>query len=198
MPRLIEFDPALPMRNEKHERFARLRAILTPKLQAAREAGFEHMTAGNAAKLDRRPDIRARVANLTAMDEEIIRMKRERIEARLRQVMETDLLRDFAIVEKATVNGVEVSKVVGINWQRLIDSGNSIVVQEILFDSETGRMTKFKREDALNAIAQLRDMLGFRAPSKITPTNPGGDGPAVLQVTWKEPDSLKVVGSDEG
>jgi hypothetical protein len=86
-------------RNERHERFARLRAILTPKLQAARDAGFETMAAGNVARLDRHPDIRARVAALSKMDEEIVRMKRERIEVRLMKAMEADILRDFALVE---------------------------------------------------------------------------------------------------
>jgi hypothetical protein len=167
-PRPVDFDPTMPLRREKHECFARLRAILTPKLQAAREAGFETMTPGNIAKLDRRKDIRARVAALSAMDEEIIRMKRERIEARLMKVIEADIVRDFAIIEKVTVGGIETTKVVGIDWQRLIDSGSSIVVSEFLFDAGTGCLTKFKRDDAMNALAQLRDMLGFKAPAKFS------------------------------
>jgi hypothetical protein len=58
-PRPVDFDPNMPLRREKHERYARLRAILTPKLQAAREAGFETMTPGNVAKLDRRKDVKS-------------------------------------------------------------------------------------------------------------------------------------------
>ena len=38
----------------------------------------------------------------------------------------------------------------------------------------SGRIIKFKRDDALNAIAQLRDMLGLKAPTKIPPTTPDG------------------------
>src|SRR5262249_47711643 len=154
----VDFDPTMPLRNERHEAFSRLRAILTPKLQAAREAGFETMTLGNAAKLDRRKDIRARVAALAKLDEEIIRMKRERIEARLMKAMEADILKDFAIVEKLVVGGVETSRVVGVDWEKLRQSDSSAIVSEFVFDSETGHLTKFKRDDALNAAAQLRDM----------------------------------------
>jgi hypothetical protein len=31
-PRPVDFDPATPLRNEKHEHFARLRALLVPTL----------------------------------------------------------------------------------------------------------------------------------------------------------------------
>jgi hypothetical protein len=126
-PRPIDFDPAMPLRNERHEHFARLRVVLTPRLIAAREAGFETMTPGNAAKLDRRKDIRARIAALSQMDEEIIRMKRERIEARLMKAMEADILRDFAIVEKVMVDGTETSKVVGVDWEKLRQSDSSLL-----------------------------------------------------------------------
>jgi hypothetical protein len=179
-PRPVDLDPNMPLRNERHETFARLRAILTPKLQAAREAGFETMTPGNAAKLDRRKDIRARIAAMSAVDEEIVRMKRERIEARLMKAMEADILRDFAIVEKVVVNGVETSKVVGIDWEKLRASDSSVIVSEFAFDAETGHLTKFKRDDAMNAAAQLRDMLGFKAPSKVAMTDPSGNQAAGL------------------
>jgi hypothetical protein len=167
-PRPVDFDPATPLRNEKHECFARLRAILTPKLQAAREAGFETMTLGNIAKLDRRRDIRARIAALSTVDEEIIRMKRERVEARLMKAMEADILRDFAVIEKVMVDGIETSKVVGVDWDKLRQSDSSVIISEFVFDPETGHLTKFKRDDALNAAAQLRDMWGLKAPAKFS------------------------------
>jgi hypothetical protein len=47
-----------------------------------------------------------------------------------------------------------------------------------------GTLTKFKRDDRLNAIAQLRDMHGFKAPTKVAPTSPDGEGPARLIVRW--------------
>jgi hypothetical protein len=132
-PRPVDFDPEKPLHNERHEHFARMRAVLTPRLQAAREAGYGEMTPGNAAKLDRRADIRARIAALSKMDEEIIRMKRERIEARLMKAMEGDILRDFAIVETVVVDGVETSKVVGVGWDKLRQSDSLVIISEFVF-----------------------------------------------------------------
>jgi hypothetical protein len=168
MPPRADFDPNMPMRNERYERFARLRAIMTPRQQAAREAGFETMTASNVARLDRRPDIRARIAALSKMDEEIVRMKRERIEARLMKAAEADILRDFAIVETVVVKGIESSKVIGVDWEKLRQSDSSVIVSEFVFDAQTGHLIKFKRDDALNAAAQLRDMWGLKAPTKFS------------------------------
>ena len=60
-----------PLRNEKHERFARMRSLGMPLLPAAREAGYEIMTAGNAAKIDRKMKVRAGVAWLCREEETV-------------------------------------------------------------------------------------------------------------------------------
>jgi hypothetical protein len=46
--------------------------------------------------------------------------------------------------------------------------------------------------DKLNALAQLRDMHGFKAPTKVAPTNAEGDGPARLIVMWGSGETLPV------
>jgi hypothetical protein len=157
-PRQVNFDPASPLHNEKHERFARLRAILTPKLQAAREAGFETMTPGNTAKLDRRPDIRARVAALCEVDEEILRMKRERLEQRLNLVAYGNILQ-FATIDQ------ETGEITAIDWRKVAESDLAVIISDFSFDPKTGRLTKFERDNALNAINQLRELHGFKAPA---------------------------------
>jgi hypothetical protein len=91
-------------------------------------------------------------------------MKRERVEARLMKAMEADILRDFAVIEKVMVDGIETSKVVGVDWDKLRQSDSSVIIS----DAETGHLTKFKRDDALNAAAQLRDMWGLKAPAKFS------------------------------
>jgi hypothetical protein len=164
-PRPVNFDPSQPLRNEKHEHFARLRALLVPRLVAAREAGYNEMTVGNAAKLDRRRDVRARIAALSGMDEQMIRDKRARIEARLTAVMESDLLRDFAIIEMRDYDGKQIGEIVGIDWAAVRTSDSSAIVSKFKFDAKTGRLVDFERDDAMNAIAQLRDMYGFKAPA---------------------------------
>ena len=68
---------ALPLRKAKQEAFSRNRAIGMPALAAARAAGYPDITAGNAARLDRNRLIRARIAELTRQDVEIIKAKAE-------------------------------------------------------------------------------------------------------------------------
>ena len=80
------------LRNPKHELYARERSFLAPPLQAARAAGYERMTAGNAAKLDRNPKIRARIAEFSKEDEELVVMKRRFLERTLMRVASADAL----------------------------------------------------------------------------------------------------------
>jgi hypothetical protein len=166
-PRLAEFDPAMPLRNEKHEHFARLRAVLTPRVEAAREAGYGEMTPGNVAKLDRRPDVRARIAALAKMDEEIIRMKRERIEARLNLAAYGNILQ-FATIDP------ETGQIAAIDWRKVAESDLAAIICDFSFDPKTGRLTKFERDSALSALNQLRELHGFKAPARTELT--GKDG----------------------
>jgi hypothetical protein len=143
------------------------------------------MTAGNAAKLDRRKDICARKKVLAGDDEEILRQKRARIEARLNLAAYGNLL-EFATIDPAT------GKLTAIDWRKVAESDLAVIVSEFAFDSKTGELTKFKRDDALNAAAQLRDMLGFKAATRVENANTGelivklvrfsdDDGPPVVR-----------------
>src|ERR1700751_304987 len=77
---------ALPLRNHRHERFARLRAELVPKLDAYCTAmGLDratltpaelHAARGNASKVERKPSVALRISWFTRQDEEIILAKR--------------------------------------------------------------------------------------------------------------------------
>jgi hypothetical protein len=169
-----------PLRNPKHERFARARALLVSVLEAAREAGYEKMTPGNAMKLDRRKDIRGRIAALSAIDEEMLRMRRERVEARLNLAAYGNILK-FATIDQ------ETGKLIAIDWRRLAESELAVTISEFSFDGKTGDLTKFGRDNALNAISQIRDMFGMKAPTKVAPTNPDGDGPAKIELCWLDP-----------
>lgn len=75
---------AKPLRRPAHERFARARVLMQPLVEAYREAGLggeNYVTdRGNAAKLDRRRDIRDRVTFLSRQDEEVVKAKRARLE----------------------------------------------------------------------------------------------------------------------
>jgi len=129
--------------------------------QAARDAGYVDMTPSNAARLDRRKDIQTRIVQLSALDEELIHWKRARLEARLNLVAYGNFLQ-FATID------AETGDLTAIDWRKVVESDLAVTISELGFDSKTGRLTKFERDNALNAIAQLRDMYGFKAPSKFS------------------------------
>src|ERR1700722_871468 len=81
MKRKPKFDPALPLRNVRHEAFARARVVLETPLRAMQLAGYEKPTAGNAARLDRHPNIIARVRHLSACDNDLamVTLRRNRL-----------------------------------------------------------------------------------------------------------------------
>jgi len=68
--------------NENHERYSRLRAILIPPRAAAKAIGLKP-TSGVATKLEQNAKIKARIAELVAVEEDILREKRDQIEAGL-------------------------------------------------------------------------------------------------------------------
>jgi len=49
-----------------------------------------------------------------------------------------------------------------------------VIISGFKFDKDTGRLTDFERDNALQAANQLRDMHGFKAPAKTEMTGPGG------------------------
>jgi hypothetical protein len=167
------------LRNIKHERFALLVACLVPHQQAAKEAGIDTVYPGNVARIARRKDVRRRIDELSADSEAVVREKRSRIEARLNAAAYGNIM-EFAVIDE------ETGALVTIDWRKVKESDLPVTMEGFAFDRETGRLVKFERDNAMNAVAQLRDMLGFKAPTKVAPTNPGGDGPAVLEVRWRD------------
>ena len=92
-----------PLRDPKKERFCRLRAVLRPKADAYRQSGHksesDHAAAGNASRLERRHDISDRIAYLSRQEEEILRIKRERIEEFLWTVHEANVADMWEMIE---------------------------------------------------------------------------------------------------
>jgi hypothetical protein len=194
MPRSLKIDPAEPLRDARYERFAQLRVIGLTVEAAANEAPFRTrdgrlLLPGNAARIDRRADVRARKVYLAADDDAVLRETRAFVRNRLMKAASLDIVKQFGIVKAVEHDGRTIGELVGIDWAAVMASESSIAVSRFRFDRETGRLIDFDRDDALAAVAQLRDMHGFKAPSKIAPTNPEGDGPAVLEVQWKEPET---------
>src|SRR6516165_9527594 len=76
-----------PLKNTRQEKYCRLRASAQPRIPAYREAGWETSddvdVYSNACRLERRAELRDRIAYLTRQAEELIAEKRQRIEEQL-------------------------------------------------------------------------------------------------------------------
>lgn len=190
------FDPAAPLRDARYERFSQLRVIGVPFRAAADQAGFctkdgKPILPGNAARLDRHPEVIARKAYLAADDAEVIAATRNFVRDRLMRTATLDVLRQFAVVETITIDGFQKSRVIGIDWDAWQNSDQSIALTSFKFDRETGVMTEFTRDDPENAIAQLRDMYGLRAPRQTELTGRGGG--AIEVANYSDADRVKAL-----
>jgi len=94
------------LKNAKYERYCRLRASAQPRIRAYREAGWETSDDDNAysngCRLERRSEIRDRIAYLTRQEEDLIEEKRRRIEETLWNIHEADvgdLFETYAVIE---------------------------------------------------------------------------------------------------
>jgi hypothetical protein len=190
-----DFDAAVPLSDPRYERFAQLRVIGVPIRTAANEAGFRSkgdkpILAGNAARLDRHPGVIARKAFLAADDNEVIAATRNFVRDRLMRSATLDVLAQFAILGSVEVEGKKVSRVVGIDWEALKQSDQSIAITGFKFDRETGVMVEFTRDDPQAALAQLRDMYGLRAPKRTELTGKGGGPVQTLDMSKLSDDQI--------
>jgi len=84
-----------PLKNNLHERYARLRAAAQPRLIAFRKAGYiaknDHVADANSFRLERKRGVRERIEYLTRQAEELIAQKRQNIEEQLWAVLDADI-----------------------------------------------------------------------------------------------------------
>lgn len=191
-----DFDPSVPLADGRYERFAQLRVIGVPYRVAANEAGFQArggkpILAGNAARLDRHPEVTARKAYLAADEAEVIAATRLFVRDRLMRSATLDVLKDFAVVGVVEIDGKKVPRIVGIDWENLKQSDQSIAIRDFKFDRETGVMVEFTRDDPLQAASQLRDMYGLKAPRKKELSGPNGGPIQTEDVTGYTDDELQ-------
>lgn len=158
-------DPSQPLR-EKQEAFAFARACGYPINEACRIAGGNPDT-GIGSKWDAQPKVKRRIAYIRALGntDEILAAKRRRVEERLEHAAYGNIF-DFSTINKRGDPEID--------WPAVKASPFSVAIAEFVFDKDTGRLTRFKRDDALNAVAQLRDMHGFKAPARTELTAKDG------------------------
>jgi hypothetical protein len=133
------------LRNAKHEKFARLRALAQPRIGAYREVGWQSRTDNaayiNACRLERRPEIKDRIAYLIRQEEDLIEEKRRRIEELLWGIHEADI-QDFFTTEDQ-INPTETAEIANkLDQQKPAVSPRARVVPRPLteLDPETAKL----------------------------------------------------------
>jgi hypothetical protein len=167
-----------PLRNTKHERFARLRAMLRPKGEAFRQCGLRAATdkiaVDSAWRLEHRKDVSDRIAYLSRQDEELLRAKRRRLEESLWHQLEADIGNLFETIEVPKLNR---------KGERILDKDGNPVThkRQVLRDLQTllpelrhaiesvgidaKGVATAKLVSKLQANQELRKMLGLDKPA---------------------------------
>jgi hypothetical protein len=160
----------------RQKTYAFERSLGIPPAEACRRAGGK-VEAGRATTWERSARVQAWISYYRSLgnDDEMIAAKRARIEERLAMAAFGNIF-DFSSI--AATGDPD------IDWSKVAESPYSIMISGFKFDKDTGRLTDFERDNALAAIAQLRDMHGFKAPSKMADSDgkPLGTGMAAALV----------------
>lgn len=148
--------------------YAFSRAIGMAPAAACRRAGGK-VENGHATKWERSPRVQAWIEHFRSLGQtdELLAAKKALIEERLSMAAFGNIF-DFAEVSEATRNDPV------IDWSKVANSPYGAIISGFKFDKDTGRLVDFERDNALQALAQLRDMHGFKAPAKAELTGRGG------------------------
>jgi hypothetical protein len=169
------------------------RSLGIPPAEACRRAGGK-VENGQATKWEQNPKVQAWIAYYRSLGctEEMLAAKRQRIEERLALAAFGNIF-DFAqMVERVVLTPSEeedgepeenIVKTPVIDWDKVAASSYGAIVSSFKFDKDTGVLVDFERDNALQAIAQLRDMHGFKAVTKTELTGKGGAPIEMLSLT---------------
>ena len=163
----------------KMKAYAFERSLGIPPCEACRRAGGNDRH-GHATKWERSRGVQAWIKWYRSGDytEDMLFAKRQRLEQRL------ELAAFVNIMDFAKINASQDPE---IDWLKVAESPYGAIIESFKFDKDTGRLTDFGRDSALAAIAQLRDMHGFKAPTKTALTDPTGNNPASLYLISEKP-----------
>lgn len=170
MPR----DPSLPLKG-RPEAFSFARACGYGIWESTRRAGANPET-GQGSKWEARADVQARIRwwRTFGQNDEMLAEKRARLEARLELAAYGNIFDFAAMVDRVVTVQVDkdttedrIVKSPVIDWDAVKASPFGVIVAGFKFDKDTGVLVDFERDSALQAIAQLRDMHGFKAPSRM-------------------------------
>lgn len=179
----------------KRKAYAFERSLGLPMAEACRRAGGK-VENGQATKWEATPRVQAwiRYYRSLGQTDEMLAAKRARIEERLAIAAFGNIF-DFAEMVERVVTIVrrdgsreEIrAKAPMIDWDAVKASPLASVISSFKFDKDTGELTDFERDNALQALAQLRDMHGFKAVTKTALTDPTGEKPASVYLISDQP-----------
>lgn len=175
---------ALPVPKDidaKRKAYAFERSLGIPPAEACRRAGGK-VDNGHATKWERAPAVQKWIAYYRSLGqtEEILAAKRARIEEEL-QIVGFASMDDFVTLAPAGDRMLPVLDLSSIG--KLPDGERRAALAAVKTVRYTENGPTFELHGKLEALAQLRDMHGFKAVTKIAPTNAAGDGPAEMIVT---------------
>lgn len=160
---------------------------ITPA-EACRRAGGK-VENGLATKWENDPAVKAQIAYFRSLgnDDAMLAAKRERLEERLALAAFGNIF-DFATMVDRVIltpgKGEDdepeenIVQTPVIDWDKVAASPYGAIIAGFKFDKDSGVLVDFERDSALQAIAQLRDMHGFKAPAKTEMT--GKDGSTLM------------------
>jgi DNA-binding Lrp family transcriptional regulator len=78
-----------------------------------------------------------------------------------------------------------------IDWDKVAASPYGAIISGFKFDKDSGVLVDFERDSALQAIAQLRDMHGFKAVTKTE--HAGKDGGPIEVAAYSDAERAKAL-----
>ena len=183
------------LKNAKYEKYCRLRASAQPRIPAYREAGWETSddddAYSNACRLERRPGVRERIEYLSHQDEELVAVKRRRIEETPWAIHEADI-GDLWETYEATKVGKdgkaetdEAGNILTVKKERprLISELSPDIaklIEDVTADSK-GRLIP-KLYSKLQASKELRAMLNIGRPERESDISRLSDAELIQQL----------------
>lgn len=166
----------------KPRAYAFERSLGIPPAEACRRAGGK-VENGQATKWENSKRVRAWIAYYRSLGQtdEMLAEKRARIEDRLALAAFGNMFDFTQMVERVVTVVTDKgsreemrAKAPLIDWDAVKASPLAPIISTFKFDKDTGELVHFERDDALAALAQLRDMHGFKAPAKTELTGKNG------------------------
>ena len=181
---IVPLPGSRPLSNARHEHYCRLLSLLWPKGQALREAGMRavknHDAVSNATLLERRQDVRDRIAFLVRQEEEVLAEKRKRIEETLWAIHEAniaDLFETYSTIKRDHTGQPERTDEGALSTETRerpklltdLPPETARLIEDIVIDSKGRAIPKLYSK--LQANKELRAMLNIsakEAPRDVT------------------------------